>query len=83
MDCAIVEFGTRGIGKTSIDDIATAAKVSRETFYYHFANKVEIIEAVGRAVSAGLAELVDQKIRGIVPGPERVAIGRAGVGSHN
>ncbi|MBD8893376.1 TetR/AcrR family transcriptional regulator [Roseibium litorale] len=74
MDCAIMEFGTRGIGKTSIDDIATTAKVSHGTFYYHFSNKEEIVEAVGRAVAAGLAELVDRQIRGIASGPERVAM---------
>lgn len=74
MDCAIAEFGTKGIEKTSIDDIASSASVSHGTFYYHFSNKEQIVEAVGRAVAAGLVELVDRKIRGITSGPERVAM---------
>ena len=74
MYCAIAEFASRGINKTSIDDISAKAQVSHGTFYYHFKNKSEIVEAVGRTVAAGLVEIVDQRIRGVTSGPERVAL---------
>lgn len=74
MDCAIAEFGSKGIVQTSIDDIASRAEVSHGTFYYHFSNKTEIVEAVGRAVAAGFVKIVDQEIRFIAQGPERVAM---------
>lgn len=74
MDCAISEFACRGILRTSIDDIVAKAKVSRGTFYYHFAGKDEIVEAVGRAVAVGFVTIVDRAIRDVGTGPERVAL---------
>lgn len=74
MDCAIAEFAAKGIGRTSINDIATKAGVSHGTFYYHFANKTEVVEAVGRAVAAGIVTAVDYQIRDVASGPERVAL---------
>ena len=74
MDCAIAEFAARGIDKTSIDHIATRAGVSRGTFYYHFSNKTDVVEAVGRAVAVGFVTLVDQAIRDVSSGSERVAL---------
>lgn len=74
MDCAISEFASKGIVQTSVDDIATKAGVSHGTFYYHFSNKAEIVESVGRAVAAGFVTIADQEIRHISTGPERVAL---------
>ncbi|ALV28506.1 TetR/AcrR family transcriptional regulator [Pannonibacter phragmitetus] len=74
MDCAIAEFAAKGLAQTAVDDIVTRAKVSRGTFYYHFANMDEIMEAVGRAVAATFVSIVDQDIREVETGPERVAL---------
>lgn len=74
MDSALTEFAEKGILRTSIDDIVAKAGVSRGTFYYHFANKEKIVEAVGRAVAVGFVTIVDQSIRDVETGPERVAL---------
>lgn len=74
MDSAITQFAQRGIEKTSIDDICTRAEVSHGTFYYHFADKDDIVDTVGHAVAAGLVNLVDREIREISSGAERVAM---------
>ena len=36
---AMAQFGARGYLAVSVDDIATAAGVSRVTFYRHFSGK--------------------------------------------
>lgn len=74
MDSAVIQFARRGIEKTSIDDICAHAEVSHGTFYYHFTDKNDIVETVGRAVAAGLVNLVDQEINEISSGAERVAM---------
>lgn len=74
MDCAISEFAAKGLAQTSVDDIVTRAKVSHGTFYYHFANMNEMVEAVGRAVAVAFVTIVDQDIREVQTGPERVAL---------
>lgn len=74
MDSAITQFAHRGIEKTSIDDICARADVSHGTFYYHFADKDDIVDTVGHAVAAGLVNLVDREIRDISSGAERVAM---------
>ncbi len=45
LDCAIKVFARFGIRKTSIDDIAKAADISRQGVYFHFKNKEEIFKA--------------------------------------
>lgn len=74
MDSAITEFAARGIDKTSVNDIISRAGVSHGTFYYHFANKDVMAEAVGRTVAAALVNIVDREIEDIERGIERVAI---------
>jgi AcrR family transcriptional regulator len=74
MDSAVVEFARQGIEKTSVNDIIARARVSHGTFYYHFSNKNEIVETVGRAVAAAFVNIVDREINGITLGPERVAM---------
>jgi AcrR family transcriptional regulator len=74
MDVAIAEFARRGIGATAVDDIVTAADVSHGTFYYHFANKAALLEAVGRAVAASLVDQVDRAIIAVGNGRDRVAM---------
>jgi AcrR family transcriptional regulator len=44
-------FGTRGFADTSVDDLLTAAGVSKGAMYHHFAAKDSVFEAVFRATS--------------------------------
>lgn len=46
LDAAKTCYQEKGIGSTSIDDIANAAKVNRRTIYRYFDNKKAIIQAV-------------------------------------
>lgn len=39
-------FGTRGYAYTSLDDIVTAANVTKGALYHHFSGKKELFEAV-------------------------------------
>jgi AcrR family transcriptional regulator len=45
LDTARAVFATQGFGKTSLDQIATEASVSKMTIFYHFKNKEELVVA--------------------------------------
>jgi AcrR family transcriptional regulator len=46
VDAADTLFYARGFSQTSFADIASAVKISRGNFYYHFRTKDEILDAV-------------------------------------
>lgn len=46
LDAAEVVFQERGVGKTSLAEIAAAAGVTRGAVYWHFANKVDLFNAL-------------------------------------
>jgi AcrR family transcriptional regulator len=48
LDAAGRQFAQRGFAAATIDDVAHAARVSKGTVYYHFADKAELFEAVFR-----------------------------------
>jgi AcrR family transcriptional regulator len=52
--------GERGFAKVTIADIVRHARVSRSTFYDHFAGKEECVEA---AFGSSFASLVDHEVR--------------------
>ena len=59
LDAAIREFGQRGYRKTSIEDLASAAQISKQGLYLHFAGKNEVfVAAMQKYLRDGLA-LVD------------------------
>src|SRR5258708_9239521 len=39
-------FATRGVSNTSLDDVATAAGVTKGAIYWHFRNKDELFQAI-------------------------------------
>ncbi len=43
---AVVLFSEQGVAKTTLDDIATAAGVTKGAFYWHFKNKTELLLAI-------------------------------------
>lgn len=53
------QFGQRGFDQTSIDDIATAAGVTRGALYHYFDSKEQLFEAVFEEIEV---ELVDQVV---------------------
>src|SRR5258707_5672024 len=74
MDAAVTVFARRGVEATPISEITATAKVSNGTFYYHFKDKAELVDAVAHAVAAALVNQVDEEIKTIESGAERVAL---------
>jgi AcrR family transcriptional regulator len=55
LETALTVFARHGFRKTSIEDIATAAGISRQGIYLHFKNKDEIFgAAIQKALDDGL-----------------------------
>lgn len=42
IETAIIQFATRGVSNTTLNDIADAALVTRGAIYWHFANKTQL-----------------------------------------
>ncbi len=61
LDAAEIVFQERGVSKTSLAEIAAAAGVTRGAIYWHFANKVDLFDAMIQRVfglmEAKLSEL--------------------------
>src|SRR3954467_8489546 len=47
LDAALIEFERQGFQRVALDDVARRAGVSRTTIYRRFANKDELVAAVG------------------------------------
>ncbi len=74
MDAAVSVFAKKGVDTSSVNDIIAASNVSHGTFYYHFKNKDEIVDAVGRSITASIVNQVEQEISQVEIGMERVAL---------
>jgi AcrR family transcriptional regulator len=57
-------FGRKGVEETAVDEITTAAKVAKGTFYVHFQRKTDVL--LERAAII-LVELSDEPAEGSVP----------------
>lgn len=42
IETAIIQFATRGVGNTTLNDIADAVQVTRGAIYWHFDNKTQL-----------------------------------------
>lgn len=74
MDAAVTVFAKRSVETAPITLITSTAKVSHGTFYYHFKDKAELVDAVAHAIAAALVDQVDREIEGVTDGTERVAL---------
>jgi TetR/AcrR family acrAB operon transcriptional repressor len=59
MVAALEQFCEKGIARTTLSDIATAAGVTRGAFYWHFKNKAQLFEALWAQLRNPLDELAD------------------------
>lgn len=57
-DAGISLFIQQGFDRTTLDEIATAAGISRRTFFYYFKSKDEILLSLQRGVGEMFAEAV-------------------------
>ena len=59
MDAAITCFAEKGIGRTSMRDIAAQAGVSIGNLYNHFPGRDDLIAEIAQMETAGLAKIVE------------------------
>ncbi|MFC0226825.1 multidrug efflux transporter transcriptional repressor AcrR [Serratia aquatilis] len=57
LDAAVREFSERGVSATSLTDIATAAGVTRGAIYWHFKNKVDLLNEVWELSESKIGDL--------------------------
>lgn len=74
MDAAVTAFAKHGVEGAAISQITSIAQVANGTFYYHFRDKAELVDAVAHAIAASLVDQVDNAIGGVTNGAERVAL---------
>ncbi|HSH97733.1 MAG: TetR family transcriptional regulator [Methylophilaceae bacterium] len=62
IDAAREVFLVRGVSRTTIEQIATQANVTRGAVYWHFNNKTELFEAMREQVFLPLIDLIDDAV---------------------
>src|SRR5688572_26225351 len=60
LDAAELCFLKKGVARTTLDDIAAQAGHTRGAVYWHFANKLEVFEAVMERVESPFISQLDQ-----------------------
>ncbi len=60
LDTAERVFSEKGVSRTSLDDIAAAAKVTRGAIYWHFKNKADLFDAMMQRIKLPMEEMVAQ-----------------------
>lgn len=60
LDTAEVVFEQRGVSRTSLNDIAVAAGVSRGAIYWHFTDKADLFDAMMRRVTLPIENVAGQ-----------------------
>jgi AcrR family transcriptional regulator len=73
MDAAVTVLAKKGAERTSVAEVAATAELSNGIFYYHFRDKAELVEEIGRSIAASIVNEVDDALRDIANGAERVA----------
>jgi AcrR family transcriptional regulator len=69
LDVAVDLFGTRGVDAVSLDEIARAVGVRKQTVLYWFPSKDDLVDAVLEAVAAELAVVIDAASRSAPEAP--------------
>lgn len=63
LDAALDLFGARGVDAVSLDEIARAVGVRKQTVLYWFPSKDDLVDAVLETVAAELAVVIDAAVR--------------------
>ena len=69
LDEAVRLFAEQGVSKTSLEQIARAAQVTRGAIYWHFKNKMEIFDALHERLYQPLSEMILQDMQMAHPYP--------------
>ena len=62
LDSAAKIFSERGVHRTSLEDIAKDAQVTRGAIYWHFKNKAEIFDALHDDLYTPLSEIITSNL---------------------
>jgi TetR/AcrR family transcriptional regulator len=73
LDAALVSFGTRGYGATSLDALAAGLDVRKQTILYWFPSKEAVLEAVIERSAAELSAALEAGLARAGQGWDRVA----------
>lgn len=76
LEIATAHFAEHGFAAASVDEIATAAGVTRGAVYHHYASKPGLFTAVARAQQQALAEAIETATDGVADS------GALRIGSH-
>jgi TetR/AcrR family acrAB operon transcriptional repressor len=60
LDTAERVFLEKGVSRTSLEDVAVAAGVTRGAIYWHFRNKGDLFDALMQRISLPMEEMVEQ-----------------------
>jgi AcrR family transcriptional regulator len=63
LDAALDMFGRRGVDAVSLDEIAAAVGIRKQTVLYWFASKDELVTAVLASAAAELTVVIDAAVR--------------------
>lgn len=69
LNAALYIFLDKGVYKSTLDEIATQAGVTRGAIYWHFKNKIEIFDALHQRLQTPLVEMIMQDIEKDHPNP--------------
>ena len=72
LDAALVSFADRGYEATSLDAIASALGVRKQTILYHFGTKEALLDAVIDRSATELADVLERALAKAGPGFQRV-----------
>ncbi len=73
LDAALDQFGVRGVEAVSLDEIARAVGVRKQTVLYWFPSKDALVDAVLETVAAELVVVIDAAVRSASDDPlERI-----------
>lgn len=72
LEASLAVFARFGFRKTSMDEVARAAQISRQGLYLHFANKEELLKATVRHACESSRADAEKALAADAPLPERL-----------
>ncbi|QJR81172.1 TetR family transcriptional regulator [Alteromonas pelagimontana] len=69
LDAAVDVFTERGVAKSSLEEIAKAANVTRGAVYWHFKNKIEIFDALHERLHSPFIQRILEGLEAEHPNP--------------
>ena len=69
LNAAVEIFAAKGVAKTTLDEIACKAHVTRGAIYWHFKNKTEIFDALHERLHRPLVDMIMQDMEKDHPEP--------------